>query len=284
MAWKESAGQSWTWYRGEWLSGNPMIMGPMTHAPWLGSCVFDGARAFEGTAPDLDRHCQRIVRSAESFGLKIVKPAGAIEELIREGIARFPKGAALYLRPMFWAESGFVDVDPESTEFSVSVYDSPMPDPTGFSITCSPFRRPSLEYAPTDAKAACHYPNSARAMREARTRGFDNAIMLDPLGNVAELATANIWLAKDGEAHTPAPNGTFLNGITRQRVIALLRAAGVKVHERAISWHEFLEADEVFSTGNYGKVQPVTRIENRSLQPGPVYKRARELYWEFAHA
>jgi branched-chain amino acid aminotransferase len=284
MAWKETDGTAWTWYRGEWHRGNPMLMGPMTHAPWLGSCVFDGGRAFEGVSPDLDLHCQRIVRSAESFGLKIVKPAGEIEELIRDGIAKFPKGAELYLRPMFWAASGFVDVDPESTELSVSVYESAMPKLKGFSVTLSPYRRPSFEYAPTDAKAACHYPNSARAMRDAKARGFDNAVMLDPAGNVAELSTANIWLVKDGAAHTPAPNGCFLNGITRQRVIALLRQAGVTVHERAIRWQEFLEADEVFSTGNYAKVMPVTRVEDRNLQPGPVMHKARQLYWDYAHA
>jgi branched-chain amino acid aminotransferase len=283
MADELTAASSWTWFEGKWHSGNPMIMGPMTHAPWLGSCIFDGARAFEGTAPDLDQHCRRAVRSAESFGLNIVKTAGEIEELIHEGIAKFPKGSALYLRPMFWAESGFVDVDPGSTKFSVSLYASPMPEPKGFSITLSPYRRPSFEYAPTDAKAACHYPNSARAIREAAARGFANAVMLDPLGHVSELATANIWLVKDGQAHTPVPNGTFLNGITRQRVIVLLRQAGVTVHERSILWRDFLDADEVFSTGNYGKVQPVTRIEDRHLQPGPVYQRARELYWEYAH-
>ena len=137
---------------------------------------------------------------------------------------------------MFWAESGFVDVDPESTRFCACVYESPLPEPKGFSVTCSPFRRPSLDYAPTDAKAACHYPNSARTQREARSRGFDNAVMLDALGHVAELAIANIWYVKDGEAHTPIPNGTFLNGITRQRVIALLRLAGISVHERPLHW------------------------------------------------
>jgi branched-chain amino acid aminotransferase len=284
MAWKENQGTAWTWYRGAWHSGNPMIMGPMTHAPWLGSCVFDGSRAFEGVTPDLDLHCQRIVRSAESFGLKILKQAGEIEEITREGIAKFPKGAELYLRPMFWAADGFVDVDPESTEFSVSVYDSALPKPNGFSVTLSPYRRPSLEYAPTDAKAACHYPNSARAMRDAKARGFDNAVMLDSGGNVSELSTANVWLVKDGVAHTPVPNGTFLNGVTRQRVIGLLRKAGVAVFERSIRWQEFLDADEVFSTGNYGKVVPVTRVEQRHLQPGPVMQKARELYWEFAHA
>jgi len=282
MAWKETSGTAWTWYKGEWHSGNPQIMGPMTHAFWLGSCVFDGARAFGGVAPDLDLHCQRIVRSATSFGLKVVKNAGEIEELIREGIAKFPRSAELYLRPMFWAEDGFVDVDHESTQFSVSVYDAPLPKPAGFSVTCSPFRRPSFEYAPTDAKAACHYPNSARAIREARSRGFDNAVMLDPLGNVAELATANIWFARNGEAHTPVPNGTFLNGVTRQRVIALLRQAGIKVVERSIRWSEFLEADEVFSTGNYAKVSPITRVEQKDFQPGPLMQKARDLYWDYA--
>ena len=274
---------AWTFFDGRWHEGNPMFMGPMTHAPWLGSCVFDGARAFEGVAPDLDRHCQRLIRSAQSFGLKQLVSAGELEELAWEGIRKFPKGTALYIRPMSWAEGGFVDVDPETTRWSLSVYESPLPDPSGFSVTCSPYRRPSYEFAPTDAKGACHYPNSARAMREARARGFDNAVMLDGLGHVSELATANIMYARDGEIHTPVPNGTFLVGITRDRVLSLLRATGTKVFERSLRWQEFLQADEVFSTGNYGKVMPVTRVENRSLQPGPFAKQARDLYWAYAH-
>ena len=282
MSHKETTGTAWTWFNGAWHEGNPQVMGTMSHAPWLGSCVFDGARAFAGVAPDLDLHCQRVVRSAQSFGLKIVKSAGELEELIREGITKFPKGAELYLRPMFWAEDGFVDVDPESTQVSVSVYAAPIPKPTGIAVTCSPFRRPSFEYAPTDAKAACHYPNSARAIREAKSRGFDNAVMLDALGHVAELSTANIWYAKDGEAHTPVPNGTFLNGVTRQRVIRLLRDAGIKVHERSLKWSEFLEADEVFTTGNWAKVAPITRGEQKNLQPGPIMQKARDLYWDYA--
>ena len=273
----------WTFFDGKWHEGNLMFMGPATHAPWLGSCVFDGARAFEGVAPDLDRHCQRLVRSVRSFALKDVVSAGQLEEIAREGMGKFPNGAELYIRPMAWAETGHVDIDPKSTRWSLSVYDAPLPAPTGFSITCSPFRRPSFEFAPTDAKAACHYPNSARAMREARNRGFDNAAMLDALGQVSELATANLMLVKDGEVHTPVPNGTFLVGITRNRVIDLLRRTGISVHERSIAWQEFIDADEVFSTGNYGKVQPVTRVESRHLQPGPITGKARQLYWDFAH-
>ena len=86
---------------------------------------------------------------------------------------------------------------------------------------------------------------------------------------MAELATANIWFAKDGEAHTPVPNGTFLNGVTRQRVVKLLRGAGITVHERSIRWSEFLEADEVFSTGNYAKVAPITRVEQQEPAARP---------------
>ncbi len=276
-------GKWWTFFEGKWHDGNPPLMGPMSDASWLGSAIFDGSRAFEGVTPDLDGHCERCERSARTFGLEPLK-AGAIQELVRDGIAKFPKGSALYLRPMFWGDSSFLDPAPVTTRYCVSVYESPMPAPKGFSMTLSPFRRPSVEYAPTDAKAACHYPNSARALREAQKRGFDNAILLDPLGKVSEFAISNIFYAKDGVVHTPAPNGTFLNGITRQRVIKLLRGAGVEVHERAIAWPEVLTADEIFSTGNFGKVMPVTRIEDQSLQPGPMFKRARDLYWEFAHA
>ena len=274
---------TWSFVDGEWLDGNPGLIGPMTHAIWQGSCVFDGARAFEGVAPDLDRHCQRVNNSARALGLKPLHETGKILELCQDGRARFPADAALYIRPMYWAEGGFVDNDPETTRFCLSIYDSPLPEPNGASVTLSPFRRPTIETAPTNAKAACLYPNSGRALREARHRGFDNAVMLDSVGNVAELTTANIWLARDGVAHTPIPNGTFLNGVTRQRMIKLLREAGIQVHERSLTWQDFLEADEIFQTGNYGKVLPFTRIEGRDLQPGPVYTRARELYWNWAH-
>ncbi len=258
-------------------------MGPMDHGAWLASTVFDGARAFEGVAPDLDLHCQRLNNSAVAMGLKPLHEVGELLEIAADGISKFASGAELYVRPMYWAQGGFVAADPETTKFCFCLHESPIPEPNGFSMTLSPFRRPTYEMAPTNAKAACLYPNSGRALREAQDRGFDNALMLDAMGNVAELATANIWMVKEGVAHTPVPNGTFLNGVTRQRVASLLREAGYTVVERTIAWNDFLDADEVFSSGNYGKVMPVTRIEDRQLQPGPVGIRARELYWEWAH-
>ena len=283
MPWSETH----TFFNGSWLTGNAPIIGPRTHAFWLGSSVFDGARHFEGVTPDLDLHCARVNDSARAMLLAPTMQPGEIVEIAREGIAKFAKGAALYVKPMYWAEEGGAgtSVPPlaESTQFLCCVYEAPMPAPVGVSITRSAFRRPTIECAPVNAKAGCLYPNNARSILEAKARGFDNALVFDLLGNVAELGTANVFMAKDGRVLTPAANGTFLAGITRGRVMALLRQAGVEVVEATLSYQHFLEADEIFHTGNFAKVMPVTRIETRALQPGPLYRRARELYWEFAH-
>ncbi|MBO0902961.1 branched-chain amino acid aminotransferase [Jiella sonneratiae] len=274
-----------TFVDGAWHEGSPALIGPKSHAMWLGSSVFDGARWFDGVAPDLDRHCARVNRSAEALGLKATMPATEIEALTREGLKGFSGRTAVYIRPMYWAEDGGymgVPADAESTRFCLCLYETPMIEPAGFSLTVSPFRRPTPETMPTLAKAGCLYPNNARAIMEAHRRGFENALVLDMIGNVAETGTSNIFCVRDGVVYTPAPNGCFLNGITRQRVIALLREAGREVVEKSLSVAEFMAADEIFSTGNHSKVVPVNRIEDRPLQPGPVYREAREAYMAFA--
>ena len=279
--------QTFTFFDGRWLEGNPPLLGPRSHAFWLASSVFDGARAFEGVAPDLDKHCARLNRSAKAMWLKPLMSAEAIEALAREGIKKFAPDAELYIRPMYWAEQnghGSVPPDPESTRFCLSIYVAPLPDLGGISITRSPYAKPLAMTAPIDAKAGCLYPNNARALMEARARGFDNCLLSDMLGNVAEIATANVFLARDGVAMTPAANGSFLNGVTRQRVLGLMRGDGVDAREATLSFADFEAADEIFVVGNYGKVIPVKRIESREMQPGPLFRRARQLYWDFAHS
>jgi branched-chain amino acid aminotransferase len=281
------ASKTWTFFEGDWHEGNVPIMGVRTHAAWLGSCVFDGARVFEGVAPDLDLHCVRINASARALDLKPTVSPETWMGLVADGRKKFNAEAPLYVRPMYWAEEGgplLVSPDPDSTRWCLSLYEAPMRKPEGFSITLSPYRRPTQECMPLDAKAGCLYPNNGRAVREGRARGFDNAVVCDMLGNVAELATANVFMAKDGVVYTPAPNGTFLNGITRQRAIKLLRESGVTVVEGTLTYRQLQAADELFSSGNYSKIVPITRIGERPLQPGPLYHRARELYWEFAHS
>jgi branched-chain amino acid aminotransferase len=286
MAASQGWSTTWTFFEGGWHEGNVPLWGARTHAIWLGSSVFDGARVFEGVAPDLDLHCARVNASAKTMCLQ---PSVSVDEwvgLVREGMAKFTPNTTLYVRPMYWAERAgpmALPPDPDSTRFALTLYDAPMRKPEGFSVTLSPFRRPTQETAPVDAKAGCLYPNNARAMLEAKSRGFDNCIVRDVVGNVAELANSNVFMAKDGVVYTPIANGTFLAGITRMRVIALLRAAGVQVLETVLRYADFETADEIFSTGNASKVMPINRIEDRSMQPGPLYCKARKLYWEFAH-
>jgi branched-chain amino acid aminotransferase len=248
--------------------------------------VFDGARSFEGVMPDMDRHAERVNRSARTLGLEPTMEPAAILDLAREGVQKFGSDAALYIKPMYWAEADGPSTilgDPDSTRFCLCLFEAPMPQPGGLSMTYSSFRRPTLDSAPTDAKAGCLYPNNARVLREARQKGFDNALVADALGNIAETGTSNVFMARDGVVMTPAPNGTFLNGITRQRVIRLLREDGVPVVESTLRYEDFSTADEIFISGNYSKVMPVLRLDEREFQPGPLYRRARELYWAFAH-
>ena len=182
---------------------------------------------------------------------------------------------------MLYPTGGFITPEPKSTEFILHIGESPLPQPNGFSACKSSFRRPAQDMAPTEAKASCLYPNVARSVQEANERGFDTGILIDPIGNVAEFSYANLFIVLDGAAHTPAINGTFLNGITRQRIIKLLQDDGIEVYERAIDPLEVDQADELFATGNYAKIMPCTRYEERTLHAGPIYQRARELYFSF---
>jgi branched-chain amino acid aminotransferase len=286
MALPKAPTRTWTYYDGAWHEGNIPLFGPRTHSAWLGSSVFDGARAFEGVTPDIERHSARINNSALTMGLKPVTSVETWVRLIKEGVKKFGDKPELYIRPMYWAEGGgptSVDPDPESTQWCLTMYEAPMPAPTGFSITLSPFRRPTVDCMPVNAKAGCLYPNNARALVEAGKRGFDNCLLRDILGNVAELATANIFMGKDGIVYTPVANGTFLAGITRARVMELLRGAGVQVVEKSLTYADFETADELWGVGNYGKVSPITRIDARTIPIGPLSRKARELYWDFAH-
>ncbi len=279
---KAQVGRARTYVDGRWQDGRPLVLGPHSHAVWLSSVVFDGARAFHGVAPDLDRHCARVVASARILGLAPKLDGPEITDLAWQGIRQFPEDAELYICPMFYAEDGFIMPDPESTHFVLTVYESTLPAADGFGACLSSYRRPAPDMAPTGAKASCLYPNVARSVAEAEEKGFDTAVVLDPDGNVAEFAYANLFMVRDGVVHTPAPNGTFLDGITRQRVIALVREAGLTVRERTIAFEDLLDADELFGTGNYYKVAPCVRLEDRDLEAGPVYRTARELYFAFA--
>ena len=270
------------YYDGAWHQGPTPLMDSDSNAGWLANTVFDGARAFGGLAPDLDLHCQRIIRSARTLEMRPPLTAPQIEALAREGIKRFPTDAELYVRPMMWIQEGTMTVNPDSTRFALVITPAPLPPPTGFSATLSPYRRPSPDQAPTEAKASCLYPMSTLAVSHAAARGFDAAVIRSPDGTVAEFAAQNLWLVKGGVFATPVPNGCFLAGITRARVMKLLTDAGHRVEERVVTVDDVAGADELFSTGNQGKVLPATRYEDRALTEHQATMVARSLYFQFA--
>ena len=279
---------TWTYVDGEWLEGNPPLIGPTSHAMWLGSTVFDGARWFDGMSPDLDLHCRRVNRSATNMGLKPLMAAEQIEALALEGVGKFDGRTAIYIKPMYWAEHGtsysVVAADPDSTRFALCLFEAPMHTARPSSLAVSPYRRPNPEVAMTGAKTGSLYPNSGRMIVEARSRGFDNALARDMNGNVAETASSNIFMVRDGVVMTPVANGTFLAGITRARVIGLLREAGHEVREMTLTVEDFMAADEIFTSGNYSKIVPVTKLDQRELQEGPVARKALELYMDWARS
>ena len=177
---------------------------------------------------------------------------------------------------MYWAQNGSgggVLFDPETTNWCLCIYVAPMPQPTGNAITLSPFRRPTAESAPVDAKAACLYPNNSRALIEAQTRGFSNCLLLDMLGNVAEFGNSNVFMAQ-GRRGLYA--GAERNLPQRHHAAAGDRSAARRRRHGGRDDAELCRiscgADEIFSSGNFAKVAPVIRIDDRSLQPGPFYQ------------
>lgn len=275
-----------TYFEGQWHEGDIPLMRAADHGMWLGSGVFDGARQAYGVVPDLDEHCARVNRSAEALMLAPWVSVNEMVAIVRAGLALYPSDAAVYIRPMYWGrDTGVGTIRPgtDKAGFAVCLEEIPMPPETATTtVTTTQFRRPVMESAVVNAKAACLYPNNARMLAEAHAKGFGNALVADAMGNLAESATANVFLVKDGVVSTPIPNGTFLAGITRARHIKNLRADGYTVEERVLSFDDARDADELFLSGNMSKVTPITAFDDVSYQVGPVTRRARALYWDWA--
>lgn len=275
-----------TFFEGKWHEGNIPVIRAADHGSWLGSTVFDGARYFDGMAPDLDLHSARVNRSAEAMLLTPTMAAQEIEGIARDGFKLYDKTAALYVRPMYWGiEDDGYGLGPHAdyTGFALCLEEIPMSAPDNTTtLTTTSFRRPVLADNVTNAKAGCLYPNNYRMIAEARRKGFQNALVADANGNVAESATANVFIVKDGVAFTPIANGTFLAGLTRARHIKNLRADGVEVVEKVITFDEVRAADEVFLTGNFNKVSSVSQFDDVIYKSHAMATRARALYWDWA--
>jgi branched-chain amino acid aminotransferase len=270
-----------TWFQGQWQSSLEPIASGADHALWMGSAVFDGARSFEGCIPDLDLHCQRLMRSASRLGMQPAVTWQQVYDLCIVGFEKFPADRPLYIRPMLFPTRGFFLNKPEECELAVTIHHVPMPPRAGFSATLTKWRRPHPDSAPTDAKAACLYPNSHRALREAMDKGFTNAIVLDHEGFIAEFSGSNLLVVIDGQLVSPKMKASFLNGQTRQRVIQLLAQEGVQVAEFELTASSLDRASEIISTGNMGKITRCKQYENRELLATQWFDKLHSLYWQW---
>ncbi|WP_149140967.1 branched-chain amino acid aminotransferase [Gemmobacter caeruleus] len=277
-----------TWFEGRWHEGDIAVMRAADHGIWQGSSVFDGARLFDGIAPDLDLHLARVNRSAEALMITPTLTPEAMLDIAREGLRAYGRDTAVYVRPMYWAIAGSdLGIAPleNSTRFALCLEAVPMPPAAAqTTLTRTRFRRPVLEDAVCNAKAGCLYPNNARMLVEAQAKGFGNALVADALGNVAESATANVFIVKDGMVFTPVANGTFLSGLTRARHIANLRADGIEVREAVLSFADVAAADEVFLSGNFSKVTSVARFDDVTYRSRKMTDHVRTLYMDWAHS
>jgi len=275
-----------TYFEGRWHEGDIAVMRAADHGIWQGSSVFDGARLFDGVTPDLDLHLARVNRSAAAL---MITPTVTPEDMLaiaRDGLRAYGRDQAVYIRPMYWAVDGSdLGIAPaeNSTRFALCLEEVPMPPADAqTTVTRTRFRRPVLEDAVCNAKAGCLYPNNARMLVEARAKGFGNALVADAMGNLAESATANVFLVRDGVVFTPIANGTFLSGITRARHIANMRADGIEVQETVLSFDDALAADELFLSGNFAKVTSVARFDDREYRSRAMTDRIRGLYMDWA--
>jgi branched-chain amino acid aminotransferase len=245
--------------------------------------AFEGERAYGGRVFKSRAHSERLHVSAEILGYKIPYSVDEIEKA-KEDVVKAMGGGDLYVRAITWRGSEQMGVAAQQAKIHLAVaawawpsYFSPELLEKGIRLKWAVYRRPAPDTAPTASKASGLYQICTISKHDAEREGFQDAMMLDYRGRLAEATGANVFLVQKGELHTPTPD-CFLNGITRQTVIELARKRQIKVVERAIMPDELAKTDEVFLVGTAAEVTPVGQIGEYKFTPGAVTKQLREDY------
>ncbi len=249
-----------------------------SHGLHYASCVFEGERVYGGTIFKLQEHTERLFESARGLGFEIPYSVDAINAANYEVLEANGIGDG-YVRPVAWRGSEMMGVSAQKNTIHVAIaawewpsYFSPEARLKGIKLQWSEWKRPSPETIPAKTKAAGLYMICTLSKHQAEAEGFDDALMVDWRGRLAEATGANIFLVIDGALHTPTPD-CFLDGITRRAVIELARARNVDVIERTIMPDELAKADEVFLTGTAAEVTPVGQIGDLHFQVGSITRQ-----------
>jgi len=265
------------WFNGALVPWREARIHVLTHGLHYGSCVFEGERAYGGRIYKMTEHHERLHASARLLGFELPYSVAEIDAAALE-VMRVNGIGDGYLRPVAWRGSEMMGVSAQKNRINVAIaawewpaYFSPEARLKGIRMTRAEWRRPAPDTAPTKSKAAGLYMICTLSKHKAETAGFNDALMLDYRGRIAEATGANIFLVQDGVIHTPEPD-CFLDGLTRQTVIALARARGYEVVERAIMPEELAKTQEVFITGTAVEVTPVSEIDEHRFTPGDITK------------
>lgn len=263
------------WFDGQLTPWRDAKIHVLTHALHYASCVFEGIRVYSGAAFKLREHVERLIHSGRVLGFEVPLSVAELEQAIRETVDASGFKEA-YIRPVAWRGAEQMGVAAQATKIHTAIacwewpsYFSPEARSRGIRLQWAKWARPAPNTAPTSAKAAGLYMICTLSKHQAERDGYDDALMLDWRGRIAEATGANIFLGMRGELHTPTPD-CFLDGITRQTVIELAKKRGIKVVERAIMPDELANTDEVFLTGTAAEVTPVGEIDQHHFRVGPL--------------
>lgn len=263
------------WYDGALVPWRDANLHVLSHGLHYASCVFEGERVYNGTVFKLTEHSERLAASARILGFELPYSVAEIDAATNETVKAMGFTDA-YVRPVAWRGSEMMGVAAQASRIHVAIavwqwpsYFSPEAKMAGIKLTWAPWRRPAPDTAPTASKAAGLYMICTLSKHAAEAEGYQDALMLDYRGYLAEATGANLFLVMDGKIHTPKPD-CFLDGITRRTVIDLAKARGIEVIERHIQPDELANTQEVFLTGTAAEVTPVGQIGEHRFTPGRV--------------
>ncbi|MBA3667528.1 MAG: branched-chain amino acid aminotransferase [Sphingomonas sp.] len=273
----------WIWVDGKLVQWREANVHVLTHAMHYASSVFEGQRAYGGVIFRLSDHSARLRNSASILGFDLPWSVEEIDAACNEAL----KASGLtdaYLRPVAWRGSEQMGVSPKGTKPHLAVaawewgkYFAPEIAAKGIRLDIAPWRRPAPHTAPVHSKAAGLYMIASLSKKHADDRGFDDALMFDWRGQVAEATGANVFFVRDGKLYTPTPD-CFLDGITRQTVIGLAEQRGIEVIEKAI-WPDELESfEQFFLTGSAAEVTLVKSAGPWSFEVGEMSRQLQRDY------
>ena len=271
------------WLDGKFVDWKKAKIHVLTHGLHYGSCVFEGSRVYDGKIFKLNEHTERLYNSAKLLGFKIPYSKKKINSVSKLLIKK-QKIKNGYLRPFAWRGSEMMAISAQKTTIHValaawemSTYFNPQKQLKGIKLQTAYWRRPAPNTAPTQAKASGLYMICTLSKHYAEMKHYDDSLMLDYKGRVAESTGSNIFIVKKGILYTPIAD-CFLNGITRKTIVSLAKKNNIKVYEKHMFPKELLKAEEVFLTGTAVEITPVSQIDNKKFKIGPVTKKLIELF------